>query len=160
MVNSSNQCLKIYISLLVTVLFLIGMITLADQAHAANTPSFVQKRELQITGGSSVSVTFSLSNTAGNLIVAYAIWDNSGSVSISDSRGNAYVSAIGPTKYRRDRTNAQIFYANNIAGGTNTVIATFSTAITAWGILYIHEENLTAACRLALSRQALSATGK
>ena len=30
---------------------------------------------------------------AGNLIVAYAIWNNAGGVSLSDSRGNAYASA-------------------------------------------------------------------
>ena len=35
--------------------------------------------------------------------------------------------------------NAQVFYAKNISGGANTVTATFSTTITAYGILYIHE---------------------
>jgi chitodextrinase len=139
MTNSQNQHLKIHYDLLVTVLVLVFMIVPSDQAHCANTPSFVQKAELRITMGSRVSVNFSSSNTAGNLIIAYLVWDNSGSASISDSRGNTYSSAIGPTKYSGDRANAQIFYASNIAGGTNTVTATFSTTITACGILYIHE---------------------
>ena len=105
----------------------------------AATPAFVQKKEQQINSGTTNLVTFTTSNTAGNLIVVYVIWDNNGSVSLSDSRGNTYVSAVSQAKYSGDRANAQIFYAKNIAGGTNTVKATFATAITAWGILYIHE---------------------
>jgi chitodextrinase len=115
-----------------------GSLPFPNAPHAA-VPTFIQRRDLQVTSGNSVTVTFPSPNTAGNLIVAYVVWDNSGSVSLSDTRGNAYVGAIGPTKYSGDRTNAQIFYAKNIAGGTNTVKATFATAITAWGILYIHE---------------------
>jgi chitodextrinase len=120
---------------------IIALVSLAipETAKAATIPAFVQKKDLLITSGRSVSVTFSNANAAGNTIVAYVVWDNSGSVSLSDSRGNAYISAIGPTKYSSDRTNAQVFYSKNVAGGTNTVTATFATAITAWGILYIHE---------------------
>ena len=34
---------------------------------------------------------------------------------------------------------SQMFYAKNIAAGTNTVTATFGTAITSFGRIYIHE---------------------
>ena len=64
---------------------------------------------------------------------------DSGPVTLSDSRGNIYTSAVGPTKYSGNKTNAQVFYAKNIAGGANTVKATFGTAVRSWGILYIHE---------------------
>jgi hypothetical protein len=116
-----------------------GDFSFSTAAVSTVTPKFVQKRELSITSGSSVSVSFTIPNTAGNLIVAYVVWDNSGPVAVTDSCGNAYTSAIGPTKYYWDRTNAQIFYARNIAGGANTVKVSFSTAVTRYGRLFIHE---------------------
>jgi chitodextrinase len=106
---------------------------------AATTPAFVQKNDGQITSGKSISVGFNSSNVAGHLIVAYVIWNNIGSVSLSDSRGNAYISAVGPTTFDSGKSSAQLFYAKNIAGGPNAVTATFSTSVTAYGILYIHE---------------------
>ncbi len=33
----------------------------------------------------------------------------------------------------------QTFFAGNVAGGTNTVTATFATSITGWAIVYVHE---------------------
>jgi chitodextrinase len=108
-------------------------------ASGASTPAFVQAAAIQVTSGASVSATFANPNTSGNLIAAYVVWDNSGAVTLSDSLGNTYVSAVGPTKYSGDKANAQIFYAKNIAGGTNTLKATFAAAVTSYGILYIHE---------------------
>ena len=110
-----------------------------NAAFAAVKPVFVQKKYFQVTSGSSVSVTFKKPNTAGNLIIAYVVWDNSGLVSVTDSRGNAYASAVGPTPSSGNATNAQIFYASNIAGGSNTVTANFATAITVRGVVYVHE---------------------
>ena len=138
-IKASTNRFKVGSLLVATVgIMVMGSLPFPNAAHAA-VPAFVQRNDFQVTSGNSVSVTFPSPNTAGNLIVAYVVWDNSGSVSLSDTSGNAYVGAIGPTKYSGDRTTAQIFYAKNIAGGTNTVKATFATAITAWGILYIHE---------------------
>jgi hypothetical protein len=91
-----------------------------------------------ITGGS-VSVTFKKPTTAGNLIVAYVVWDNAGSVSVTDSAGDTFASAIGPTQATGDPSSAQIFYAANIAGGPDTVTASFATGISARGVLYVHE---------------------
>ena len=113
--------------------------TTPARASGASTPAFVQAAAFQVASGASVSATFANPNTSGNLIVAYVVWDNTGSVALSDSLGNTYVGAVGPTKYSGDKANAQVFYAKNIAGGTNTLKATFSTAISAYGILYIHE---------------------
>lgn len=113
--------------------------TTAASGGVTAIPAFVQANAFEIRSGSSISVSFPSSNTAGNLIVAYVVWDNRGPVTLSDSRGNSYSSAVGPTKYSGDRTMAQIFYARNIGSGSNTVKASFSTAITAWGLLYIHE---------------------
>ena len=111
----------------------------ASLTLGVSTPAFVQQNSNKITRGTTNRVAFPFANTAGDLIVAYVIWDNSGSVSLSDSKGNVYMSAVGPTKWSGDRTNAQIFYAKNIAGGANTVTVRFSTGITSWGVLCIHE---------------------
>ena len=105
--------------------------------HAATKRPFIQKRYLRVISGGSVSVTFKKPNAAGNLIVAYVVWDNAGTASITDTAGNAYDSAIGPTQATGDTSSAQVFYARNIAGGPNTVTATFATGITARGVLYV-----------------------
>jgi len=99
----------------------------------------IQKRYFRVISGGSVSVTFKKPTTAGNLIVAYVVWDNAGSVSVTDNAGNTFASAIGPTQATGDTSSAQIFYATNIAGGPDTVTASFATAISARGVLYVHE---------------------
>jgi glucose/arabinose dehydrogenase len=104
------------------------------------TPQFVQVRAKQVTSGKVNSLAFSSANTAGNLIVAYVLWNNTGSVSLSDSRGNGYASAVARTTWGTSSSwSAQVFYAKNVAGGSNTVTATFATAVSSFGIIYIHE---------------------
>ena len=48
------------------------------------------------------------------------------SVRVTDSRGNSYVLAVGPT--RGTGLTQSIYYAKNIVGGTNTVTVTFNKA--------------------------------
>jgi chitodextrinase len=107
--------------------------------RAAGSPAFVQEKDGQVTSGKSISVSFNSANVAGHLIVAYVIWNNTGTVSLSDTRGNVYVSAVGPTTFSGGKSSAQVFYAKNIVAGTNAVKATFSTSVTSYGILYVHE---------------------
>jgi chitodextrinase len=117
---------------------LVGSLPLPNPAHALTKPAFRQKRYFRITSGSTASATFRRPNKVGDLIVAYVVWDNGDAVSLTDSGGNAYLSAVGPTS-SGNSTSAQIFYATNIAGGINTVTANFATAISARGVLYAHE---------------------
>ena len=108
-------------------------------ADAAN-PAFVQARAKQVTTGTANSLAFTNANTAGNLIVAYVVWDNSSAVTLSDSRGNTYASVAPATTWGPNSTwRSQLFYAKDVASGTNTVTATFQGAITSFGRLYIHE---------------------
>jgi IPT/TIG domain len=76
----------------------------------------------------SVAVTYSVAQTAGNLNVVEVGWnDTTSSVnSVTDSRGNGYVLAVGPT--RGTGLTQSIYYAKNIGGGTNTVTVTFNKA--------------------------------
>ena len=85
-----------------------------------------------MTSGTTASLAFSKANTAGNLIVVYVVWDNPGTVKVSDTRGNTYTAATA-RQTCGSTWSAQVFYASNILGGSNTVKATFGTAITSFG---------------------------
>jgi glucose/arabinose dehydrogenase/PKD repeat protein/fibronectin type 3 domain-containing protein len=108
-------------------------------ASAAN-PAFVQGRSKQVTNGTGNSLAFSNANAAGNLIVAYVVWDNSSPVTLRDSRGNTYATVAPAKAWGVNGTwRSQVFYAKDIAGGPNTVTATFQAAVLSFGRLYIHE---------------------
>lgn len=121
------------------VLLLAAQFATVPAAYGAPASPFVQRRDRQITRGTSNSLAFSSPTSAGNLIAVYVIWDNKGAVSLSDTAGNTYLSAVGPTLWNQGAYSAQVFYAKNIAGGNDTVTATFATAIRSFGIIYIHE---------------------
>ncbi len=76
----------------------------------------------------SVPVTYSLAQTSGNLNIIAVGWNDTTSTvsSVTDSRGNAYALAIGPTTGTGLRQS--IYYAKNIAAGSNTVTVTFNQA--------------------------------
>jgi hypothetical protein len=75
-----------------------------------------------------VSVTFPRAQSAGDLnIVVVGSNDTSSSVQlVSDSAGNTYNLAIGPTIGAA--LQQSIYYASNIVGGSNTVTVTFNQA--------------------------------
>ncbi len=106
---------------------------------AAAPPKFLQRRFGRIATGTGVSATFRRTNRAGSLLVAHVVWDNGGTVTVTDSLGNAYVSAVGPTQAPGDPSSSQIFYAKDVGAGTNTVTATFANGITTRGVLYVAE---------------------
>ena len=117
---------------------LIGLLSLPSVDAATQT--FIQGGQKRITSGTVNSLAFTNPNAAGNLIVVYVAWNNTGSVALSDSRGNTYTSVAPATAWGSTNSwRSQLFYAKNISGGTNTVTATFGTAITSFGRLLIHE---------------------
>jgi glucose/arabinose dehydrogenase len=129
------------LSLLTASAIAVGTLVVAGAAPASAapaTPQFVQVRAKEVTSGTTNSLAFSSGNTVGNLIVVYAIWSNTNSASVSDSGGNAYTAA-GPRTTWGTNWSAQVFYAKNIAGGSNTVTVTFATAVNSFGTIYIHE---------------------
>jgi hypothetical protein len=82
---------------------------------------------------STVKVTFTDAQTAGNLNIVVVGWkDTTATVtSVADSRGNTYTLALGPTQFS-GALSQSIYYAANIAvagAGANTVTVTFSTAV-------------------------------
>jgi len=108
-------------------------------AFAAATPTFVQEKDNQVTTGKTNSVSFTSPTTNGNIIVAYLIWDNTSAATVSDSAGNIYVSAVGPSRWSSNKYSAQIFYAKITSSGADTVTATLGTGVQNWGIIYAHE---------------------
>lgn len=101
-------------------------------------PTFVQVNNNQKSSGASTSVNLNAPTLAGNTLVVYVIWNNAGSVVVTDSRGDTFVNVGVPVSWGNGYS-AQIFYATNIAGGTDTVTAAFRTPVTSFGTVYVHE---------------------
>ena len=80
------------------------------------------------TATATVSVSYPAAQTAGDLNVVVVGWNDTTSTvhSVKDSAGNTYSLAIGPTSGTALRQS--IYYAANIAAGSNTVTVTFSQA--------------------------------
>jgi len=76
----------------------------------------------------SVAVAYTSSQTAGNLNVVAIGWgDTTSSISsVTDSKGNTYTKAVGPTSIAG--LQQSIYYAKNIAAGSNTVTVKFNQA--------------------------------
>jgi hypothetical protein len=119
---------------------LLSVPLISSHASAA-TATFKQVNANEIKSGSDNKLAFKSANTAGNLIVVFLAWTNTSSVSVTDLQGNEY-KKVGdqPTTWGSNRSS-QVFYASNIAGGSNTVQAKFTTAIKSpgWADMYIHE---------------------
>ncbi len=84
--------------------------------------NFVQQNNKTLNpSGSSVVVAYPNAQTAGNSNIVVVGWnDTSAAVkSVTDSRGNSYALAVGPTAGKA--LTQSIYYANKIAGGSNTV---------------------------------------
>ncbi len=103
--------------------YTIGSTPIAFSQVNAATPSSAQ---------STVSVAFPAAQVAGDLNVVVVGWNDTTSVvnSVTDSRGNVYQLAIGPTT-RTTTLSQSIYYASGIAAGANTVTVTFNKAATA-----------------------------
>ncbi len=125
------------VSLAVFIATLAAQLVVVNPALAA-TPTFVQARAKEITSGSVNSLGFNNANSAGNLVVVYVLWNNTGSVAVADNRGNSYAAATTRTTWGAN-WSSQTFYAKNVAAGANTVTATFATPINSFGAIYIHE---------------------
>ena len=106
--------------------------TVQTLAATPAPPAFVQvKAATPQTSQSSVKVTYSGAQTAGDTNILAIGWNNTTSniTSVSDSAGNAYRLAVGPA--RGTGVSQAIYYASNIkaaAAGTNTVTVKFNAA--------------------------------
>jgi Domain of unknown function (DUF1929)/IPT/TIG domain/Glyoxal oxidase N-terminus len=82
------------------------------------------------SASASVATAYTVAQTAGNLNIVAVGWNDTTSTvnTVTDSRGNTYTLAIGPTSGTGLRQS--IYYARNIVGGSNTVTVAFNQAAT------------------------------
>src|ERR1700674_5884135 len=119
----------IRIVLLVLMIFAV----LAKVTSAAGSISFVQVTSaVPQAPQTSVTVTYTKAQAAGNLNVVAVGWnDSTATVStVTDKSGNTYTLAVGPT-VQSGVASQSIYYAKNIAAaaaGANIVTVTFSSA--------------------------------
>jgi fibronectin type 3 domain-containing protein len=105
----------------------------ATTSSSSTTISYVQGNfATPQTTQTTVNVTFTAAQVAGDLNVVVVGWnDSTATVSnVTDARGNLYTRAVGPTVIPGVESQS-IYYAKNIATaavGANTVTVTFSTA--------------------------------
>ena len=98
-----------------------------------STITYMQGTYTNAASGNPATATYPGAQTAGDLNVVVIGWDDTISTisSVTDTKGNTYTLAVGPTQMAGDGTNA-IYYAKNIAGataGTNTVKVTFNQTV-------------------------------
>ncbi len=102
-------------------------------SFAASTITYVQGNyATPQTPQTTVNVTFTAAQVAGDLNVVAVGWNDSTATvsSVRDTKGNVYTLAVGPTIIS-GRLSQSIYYAKNIvaaAAGSNAVTVTFSTA--------------------------------
>jgi fibronectin type 3 domain-containing protein len=110
---------------------LLLFVLLGATQTASAAIAFVQSKNNSPNNASltTLSATFANAQTAGNFnVVAIAWGPNSVSISsLTDTKGNTYTLAVGPTTSTAGGTSV-IYYAKNIAAGTNTVTVTFNGA--------------------------------
>ncbi|HEY6248538.1 MAG TPA: hypothetical protein VI685_01180 [Candidatus Angelobacter sp.] len=101
--------------------------------NSSSSISFVQ----QVSPGyvTAASGQAAITETAGNLLVVAVYWNSdAAAISVSDTLGNTYLSTPQVNFAGGGfGTQVQIFYAQNIAGGSNTVTVTQSTTTHALG---------------------------
>jgi unsaturated rhamnogalacturonyl hydrolase len=119
---------------ILSLIFLVSLLLGVSAPKAAATGiAFVQVNSSdQQTSASAVTVTFTHAQTAGDLNVVVVGWNDATAhvSSVTDSSGNSYAIAVGPTVESSTATQV-IYYATNIgaaAAGSNVVHVAFNTA--------------------------------
>jgi len=104
---------------------------LSVSREAATAIAFVQENDATPqTPAMSVSVPYALAQSAGNLNVVVVGWNDTTAqvASVTDTKGNAYQLAVGPTQFSGQVTQS-IYYARSIAAAAasaNTVNVSFT----------------------------------
>jgi hypothetical protein len=140
------------------VLTFLGLGTQADAAIA-----YVQSNASAPASASTMTVTYTSAQSAGDLNVVAIGWVDSTSnvASVTDSKGNTYVRALGPTTVSGTASQS-IYYALNIAvaaAGANTVTVTFNATVPDPDVRILEYSGIATANALDVAVGASSATG-
>ena len=106
-------------------------LTVTSGSTSGSSIAFVQVSSAVPQQGAQVTATFAKAQTAGDLNVVAIGWNDSTAqiTSVTDSMGNPYTLAVGPTVQSGTATLA-IYYAKNIAAAPangNTITVAFNT---------------------------------
>ena len=124
---------------------------------SSGTPSIVQKAGGKSTGSvATLAQAFGSNNLAGNSIVVVTGCGNGTAMTVADSLGNTYTSAVAAPN--STTFAAQIFYAVNILAGANTVTIT-NAGSTASMAVEIYEVSGLLAQVVAQPDQSSTGTG-
>ena len=124
-------------------------------------PAFVQgAAATPQTQQTSVAVRLQSPQSAGNLLVVFAGWNDTVAAvsSVTDSRGDTFARAIGPTK-QATALSQSIYYAKSIAGGANTVTVSFSRAAMSVDIRVLEYAGVDTAAPLDSAAAASGSSG-
>ncbi len=114
----------------------LGDVEVGETSGVQSEISRVQYKSSSNTGVSTLSATLDSNATAGNLLVVLVSSgsDSLASASVTDTLGNTYQLAGGVTSATAENVSSTaehlIFYAENIAGGANTVTINFGGEMT------------------------------
>jgi photosystem II stability/assembly factor-like uncharacterized protein len=112
-------------------------LTLTVNSVASTLIQFVQVNandtSTATAAASSVTVPYSAAQVAGDLNIVVVGWEDTAAVvsSVTDSNGNKYKLAVGPTLSQVMPGTQSIYYASDVSpasAGANTVTVTFNTA--------------------------------
>jgi len=97
------------------------------------TPTFVQGNSAVPSSATTLTVPYTAAQLAGDLNVVIVGWNSGASevTSVTDSKGNAYALAAGPTVVQGTLSQS-IYYAKNVAAAAangNSVTITFNTSV-------------------------------
>jgi hypothetical protein len=127
---------------------------------SSGTPiSFVQvAAATPQTASSTVSVAYKVAQTAGDLNIVVVGWNDTTSVvnTPTDTQGNTYLLAVGPTTASGARQS--IYYAKNIKGGGNTVTVTFNQAAAAVDVRVLEYKGLSQTSPLDVTAAAVGSS--
>jgi hypothetical protein len=128
-----------------------------DAAPPTGAIALVQQVTASVTGTSkTLGATFHGAQVAGDLVVVAVGWTDTTArvTSVTDSSGNCYALAVGPTTEGQDLSQS-IYYAADIvaAGAGNKITATFDTAAHAVDLRAAEYSGLSATHTLDVTAQ-------
>ena len=131
--------------------------TATTTGTTGGTIKFIQGNYAVPSSATTVTVTFKAAQTAGNLNVVVVGWNDASTTvsSVTDTSGNTYVRAVGPTV--GGGISQSIYYAKSIAGAAanaNIVTVTFSAAANAPDIRILEYSGLNTTAPLDVTAAA------
>jgi hypothetical protein len=125
----------------------------SQDAGSGASIAVVQAADATISGAApTIKLSFAKAQSAGDLVVVAVGWNDATSAvtQVSDSRGNVYVLAVGPTRKPPNLTQS-IYYAKGVASaaaGANTLAVAFDASANAIDVRAVEYSGLSTSAPL------------